>query len=71
MYIYTSSDFKGELIECNEGDLSWVDKDKVSQLNLWEGDIHFLNKILNDEPYFEMKLIYKDDILIDKIDLLD
>ncbi|MBE6143710.1 MAG: 8-oxo-dGTP diphosphatase [Erysipelotrichaceae bacterium] len=71
MYIYTSSDFKGELIECNEGDLSWVDKDKVSQLNLWEGDIHFLKKILNDEPYFEMKLIYKDDILIDKIDLLD
>ena len=46
MYIYTSSDFKGELIECNEGDLSWVDKDKVSQLNLWEGDIHFLKKIL-------------------------
>ena len=71
MYIYSSSDFIGELIECNEGELSWVDKEKVSLLNLWEGDIHFLKKILNDEDYFKMKLVYRDDVLIEKIDILD
>lgn len=30
MYVFTSNDFTGELIECNEGDLQWVDKEKVT-----------------------------------------
>lgn len=69
MHVYTSSDFKGEIIECNEGELSWVDKEKVPQLNLWEGDIYFLDKILKDEDYFQMKLIYENDVLIKKEDM--
>lgn len=69
MHVYTSSLFTGNLIECNEGELSWVDKDKILELNLWEGDIHFVNKILNNEDFFIMKLIYNDDVLIEKIDL--
>ena len=46
-----------------------MDKDKILELNLWEGDIHFVNKILNNEDFFIMKLIYNDDVLIEKIDL--
>lgn len=69
MYVYTSSLFQGEEVECDEGELSWVDKDKILDLNLWEGDIHFVNKILNNEDFFVMKLIYNDDVLIEKIDL--
>ena len=69
MHVYTSSCFNGELIECNEGDLIWVDKDKILTLNLWEGDVYFINKILNDEPHFIIKLIYENDVLIEKIDM--
>ena len=68
MYIYTSLDFKGELIECNEGELSWVDKEKVLSLPIWEGDKYFLKHLLEDDKYFEMRLIYEDDKLIQVIE---
>ena len=68
MYIYTSLDFKGELIECNEGELSWIDKDKVMSLPIWEGDKYFLKHLLEDEKYFEMRLIYENDKLIEVIE---
>ena len=68
MYIYTSLDFKGELIECNEGELSWVDKEKVLSLPIWEGDKYFLKHLLKDDEYFEMRLIYEDDKLIQVIE---
>ena len=51
IYIFTSDDFTGNLIECNEGDLQWVEKDKVTSLNLWEGDKIFIEKILIVSPY--------------------
>ena len=31
MYVFTSDKFEGNLIDCNEGDLQWIDKDKVTQ----------------------------------------
>ena len=45
IYVFTSNDFTGELIECNEGDLQWIDKNKVTELNTWEGDKIFVEKI--------------------------
>ena len=30
--------FSGELIDCDEGTLKWIDIDKVMSLNMWEGD---------------------------------
>ena len=68
MYIYTSLDFKGELIECNEGELSWIDKDNVISLPIWEGDKYFLKHLLEDEKYFEMRLVYENDKLIEVIE---
>lgn len=68
MYIYTSLDFKGELIECNEGDLLWVDKDKVMSLPIWEGDKYFFKYLLEEDKYFVMRLIYEDDKLIKVIE---
>ena len=38
MHLYTADGFEGEMIECDEGELCWVDKDKVSELNIWDGD---------------------------------
>ena len=61
MYLFLIDQVEGELIECNEGDLSWIDEDKLLDLKMWEGDKYFLDKLLNTEKYFEMTLYYKDD----------
>ena len=67
--LFTSDDFSGKLTEdCSEGELTWVDINKVMELNLWEGDRAFL-KLLNErEDFFSIKLVYdKQDNLIDTI----
>lgn len=64
MYVFTSNNFTGELIECNEGDLQWVDKDKVFELNLWEGDKIFLEKLKSDNNFFSVKFEYDGDKLL-------
>ena len=67
MYVYTSSNFKGKLIECNEGTLEWIEKSKINQLNIWEGDIIIFNKMGNDD-YFKLKMLYRNNILKDCIE---
>ena len=64
MYVFTSDDFSGEIIECNEGDLEWIDKDEIFNLNLWEGDKIFLDKIKKDDTFFTMKFNYDGDTLL-------
>ena len=64
MYVFTSKEFEGNLLECNEGDLSWVDKDKVLNLNLWEGDKIFLKELDKDNVFFTMKCEYDSDKLV-------
>ena len=65
-FLYTSNNFEGTLKECNEGQLHWIDKDKVLDLNLWEGDKHFLPKLLETNDFFTMKLVYDiDDQLLE------
>lgn len=58
MYLFTSNDFEGDIIDCDEGDLHWVDINKVTSLPIWEGDKVFLQYLLDNEPYFELELIY-------------
>ena len=61
MYLYTVLQFSGNLIECNEGTLEWIPKEDVFKLNIWEGDKVFLNLLVSDDNYFELKLYYKND----------
>ena len=64
MYVFTSDDFSGEMIECDEGELSWIDKDKILDLNLWEGDRYFLKPLLNSDKMIKFEMIYKDKELV-------
>lgn len=64
IFVFTSDDFIGELIECNEGELKWVNKDKVTSLNLWEGDKIFVEKIKEKSPFFTIKYVYDGDTLL-------
>lgn len=66
MHLFTADDFAGALTECDEGDLVWIDKDKVADLPVWEGDRIFLKLLQEDAPFFMLKLVYdKDDRLIE------
>ncbi len=66
MCLYTAKDFCGTQIPCNEGQLEWVEKSKVTQLNLWEGDKIFLDLLTRDVPFFSLKLVYRNGMLIQK-----
>lgn len=51
------------MTECDEGVLTWVDKDKLETLTLWEGDKIFLRLLAEEAPFFSLKLRYEGDIL--------
>lgn len=58
MFLFKCEDFSGELIECNEGTLEWINKSDLYSLNLWDGDKIFLKKIENGCEFFTLKLVY-------------
>ena len=64
IYLYTSDDFTGDIIDCNEGDLEWVDIDKVLDLNLWVGDKIFLKELINSNNEIHMEFRYDGDMLV-------
>lgn len=61
MHLYTAEGFSGELKECDEGKLEWVDKDKVYKLPIWEGDKIFFRLLEEKRPFFSLKLVYAKD----------
>ena len=65
IWLFTADEYEGELIECDEGILEWIDKDKLSELELWEGDRIFLELLNTEEEFFSLKLEYEGDKLVD------
>lgn len=65
MHLYTADGFEGEVGECDEGVLEWVDKQKVCDLPIWEGDRFFLARLSQDAPPFSLKLVYEGDRLVE------
>lgn len=63
MHLFTADGFEGELLECNEGHLEWVAKERVSQLPMWAGDAVFFRLLAEEAPFFSLKLVYKGDDL--------
>lgn len=65
MCLFTADEYEGELNQnCVEGELKWIPKEEVLNLNLWEGDRVFLELLTQDGPFFSLKLQYKGDELI-------
>ena len=65
IFVYTSTDFSGTPIPCDEGVLEWVDKDKVFDLNLWEGDKEMFRLLNTCDAPFSLKLCYSKDQLVE------
>lgn len=64
MHLFTCTDFSGEMRVCDEGDLEWVAKEKVSSLPIWEGDKIFFELLAKNEPFFHLELHYDRDVLV-------
>lgn len=67
MCLYTADSFEGVLTDCEEGTLQWVKKEELMSLNLWEGDKIFFKLLLEDAPFFSLKLSYDGDRLTEAV----
>ena len=63
MHLFTATEFSGEITDCNEGELRWIDIKDVPGLELWEGDRYFIDLILDNAPFFSLKLVYENHTL--------
>ena len=67
MHLFTADCFTGNISECDEGELEWIDKQELYNLTLWQGDKIFLKLISTDCPFFSLKLEYQGDTLVNAI----
>ena len=58
MSLYTADGFEGEPVECDEGQLEWVEKDAVWSMEIWEGDKVFFRLLDEGRDFFSLKLVY-------------
>lgn len=65
MCLYTADAYIGEVGQCSEGELVWVDKSRIPSLNIWEGDKIFLRLLAEEAPFFSLKLVYEGDRLVE------
>ena len=63
MHLFTCTEFTGELSHCSEGELHWVEKERVGDLPAWEGDRIFLRLLEEREDFFSLKLTYEGNML--------
>ena len=67
MCLYTADRYTGDIGNCDEGELVWVEKEKIMDLNIWEGDKIFLKLLMENQPFFSLKLEYKGDKLVNTV----
>ena len=68
MYLYTATKWRGKLVDCDEGELVWLDKQELLKKNLWEGDKLFLKALEERAEFFMMKFRYDGEHLAEVID---
>ena len=61
-FLFTATQFTGELIDSPEGVLKWIDNDKLLDLHLWPGDKIFI-PWLDQDAFFSAKFVYVDNEL--------
>ena len=66
VFVFTATQFSGDLIESDEGILQWVDDDKLLDLPLWDGDQIFI-PLLSQGQFFSGKFIYENGKLVEHV----
>ena len=67
MHLFTADGFEGQIKTCEEGNLEWIEKEKLLELPIWEGDKIFLRLLDEDAPFFSLKLVYEGDTLMEAV----
>ncbi|MBQ8432544.1 MAG: 8-oxo-dGTP diphosphatase [Clostridia bacterium] len=68
MHLFTVTDWEGVEKECDEGELAWIEKERLLTLPMWVGDRIFLELIANAAtPFFSLKLTYLGDTLTEAV----
>jgi 8-oxo-dGTP diphosphatase len=62
VFVFTATEFEGELIESPEGKLEWIDSDQLTSLSLWESDHVFLPWI-EAGKFFSAKFEYEGNVM--------
>lgn len=65
MHLFTSTAFHGEIRDCDEGVLEWIDKNRLYELQIWEGDKIFLYLLQAGAPFFQLYLRYEGSALVE------
>lgn len=63
MHLFTATRFEGTMTECDEGELAWIDKERLLELTLWEGDKIFLELLETRRERFDLTLRYRGEAL--------
>ena len=64
MHLFTATKFEGQMRECDEGTLEWVEWNRIEKLPIWEGDKVFLRLLRERESFFSLKLVYEGEKLV-------
>lgn len=64
VFLYTATDFEGDLIDSDEGILKWIDNEKLLELKMSEGDKLFIDW-LTKYNMFSAKFIYENKELVE------
>jgi len=65
MFLFEVKEYSGELSECSEGELEWVEKSRIPDLHIWEGDRLFLERMQAGGGFFSLMVRYEGDSLAD------
>ncbi|MGN0846546.1 MAG: NUDIX hydrolase [Kiritimatiellia bacterium] len=65
MHLFTGTEFTGELIDCDEGELTWLPKEELLTKKMWAGDRIFLKALDERTDFFSLKLVYAGETLVE------
>jgi 8-oxo-dGTP diphosphatase len=60
VFVFTTIEFSGELIDSPEGKLEWISDEELLDLNLWESD-HVFMPWIREGKFFSAKFEYEGD----------
>ena len=62
VFVFTATEFSGELIDSPEGHLEWIPDEKILALNLWESD-HIFMQWMENGKFFSAKFEYEGEVM--------
>ena len=62
VFVFTATEFSGELIDSAEGKLEWIPDEQIPALNLWDSD-HIFMPWIREGKFFSAKFEYEGDVM--------